>query len=323
MNFTPAGPNGLVDCYLLVKSADKKTSSKGDCYLDLTLADKSGEINAKLWSYIPAVHGEYQSGNIVKLRGTVSQYNGNPQLRIEKIRLAFPEDGVEPSDFVQSSEFSGEKMFDELKKIAEGFKDNGLRAITVALLDENKSSLLTWPAAFKLHHAILGGLLMHTLSIVRLCESVAELYPFIDRELLIAGAMLHDIAKTREYEVSDSGLATGYSVKGNLIGHLAEGAIMIRQTALRLGVSEDISNLLEHMLLSHHGEPEYGAAVRPMFIEAELLSELDMLDARLYEMKEATFDTAKGQFSGKMWSMDNRKLYNHGRENTEKTVKLF
>ena len=100
MNLTPAGPNGLVDCFLLVKSSDKKTSSKGDAYLDMLLSDKSGEINAKLWSYVPAVHGEYETGDIVKVRGTVSQYNGNPQLRIEKIRLAFPEDGVDPADFV-------------------------------------------------------------------------------------------------------------------------------------------------------------------------------------------------------------------------------
>ena len=110
MNFTPAGPNGLVDCYLLVKSADKKTSSKGDAYLDMTLADKSGEINAKLWSYVPAAHGEYESGDIVKVRGTVSQYNGNPQLRIEKIRHTFEEDKVDPADFVEAAEYSGEQM---------------------------------------------------------------------------------------------------------------------------------------------------------------------------------------------------------------------
>lgn len=323
MNFTPAGPNGLVDCFLLVKTADKKTSSKGDAYLDMMLSDKSGEINAKLWSYFPAVHGEYQTGDIVKVRGTVSQYNGNPQLRIEKIRMAFPEDGVDPSDFVQSSEYSGEQMWQELYSRAEGFKDGDLKAIVTALLTEHKSALLFWPAAFKLHHAILGGLLMHTLSIVKLCESVCEIYPFVDRDLLLAGAMLHDIAKTREYEISSAGLATGYSVKGNLIGHLAEGAIMIRQTAEKLGIESEAVTLLEHMVLSHHGEPDFGAAVRPMFIEAELLSELDMMDARMYEMREATADTEKGEFSGRMWSMDNRKLYNHGRDNMDKTVKLF
>ena len=293
MNFTPAGANGLVDCFLLVKSSDKKTSSKGDTYLDMMLSDKSGEINAKLWSYVPAVHGEYESGDIVKVRGTVSQYNGNPQLRIEKIRMAFPEDGVDPSDFVAASEYSGESMWEELYKRADAFKDADLRAIVTTLLTENKENLLFWPAAFRLHHAIRSGLMMHTLSIVKLCESVCEIYPFVDKELLISGAILHDIAKTKEYEISSAGLATGYSVKGNLIGHLAEGAIMINKTAEKLGIESEVVTLLQHMVLSHHGEPEFGAAVRPMFIEAELLSELDMMDARIYEMREATADTAK------------------------------
>ncbi len=323
MNFTPAGPNGLVDCFLLVKTADKKTSSKGDCYLDMMLSDKSGEINAKLWSYVPAVHGEYESGDIVKIRGTVSQYNGNPQLRVEKIRRAFPEDGVDPADFVQSSEYSGEQMWQELYNKASSFKDNDLRAIVTSLLQEHKEKLLFWPAAFRLHHAIRSGLLMHTLSIVKLCESASEIYPFVDRELLISGAILHDIAKLTEFEISSAGLATGYTVKGNLIGHLAEGAIMIKHTAEKLGIESDTVMLLQHMVLSHHGEPDFGAAVRPMFIEAELLSELDMMDARIYEMREATADTAKGEFSGRMWSMDNRKLYNHGRDELDKTVKLF
>lgn len=323
MNFTPAGPNGLVDCYLLVKSADKKTSSKGDSYLDMVLSDKNGEINAKLWSYVPAVHGEYESGDIVKVRGTVSQYNGNPQLRIEKIRMTFPEDNVSAEDFVQTAEYSGEQMWQELYNIASTFNDADLRSIVKTMLSEHKSELLFWPAAFKLHHAIRSGLLMHTLSIVRLCERAAEIYPFIDKDLLIAGAILHDIAKTSEYEMSQTGLATGYTVKGNLIGHLAVGAMMIENTAKKLGIESEVVMLLQHMVLSHHGEPDFGAAVRPMFIEAELLSELDMLDARIYEMREATADTETGEFSGRMWSMDNRKLYNHGRDDMDKKVKLF
>ena len=323
MNFTPAGPNGLVDCYLLVKSADKKTSSKGDSYLDMVLSDKNGEINAKLWSYVPAVHGEYESGDIVKVRGTVSQYNGNPQLRIEKIRMTFPEDNVSAEDFVQTAEYSGEQMWQELYNIASTFNDADLRSIVTTMLSEYKSELLFWPAAFKLHHAIRSGLLMHTLSIVRLCERAAEIYPFIDKDLLIAGAILHDIAKTSEYEMSQSGLATGYTVKGNLIGHLAVGAMMIENTAKKLGIESEVVMLLQHMVLSHHGEPDFGAAVRPRFIEAELLSELDMLDARIYEMREATADTETGEFSGRMWSMDNRKLYNHGRDDMDKKVKLF
>lgn len=323
MNFTPAGANGLVDCFLLVKASNKKTSSKGDAYLDMTLADKSGEINAKLWSYIPDLHGNYQPGDIVKIRGTVSQYNGADQLRIEKIRHATPGDQVNESLLVQSADYSGEEMFDELISVAEGFRDEDIKKITITLLNENKEKLLFWPAAFKLHHAIRSGLMMHVLSIVRLAQRVAEVYPFIDRDLLLAGAMLHDIAKTAEYEMTPSGLASGYTVKGNLVGHLAMGAIMIEQTARRLGIESEAVMLLQHMVLSHHGEPEFGAVIRPAFIEAELLSQLDMMDARMFEMREATHSADRGEFTGKLWSMDNRKLYNHGRDDFDKETKLF
>ncbi len=323
MNFIPAGANGLVDCFLLVKVSNKKTSSKGDVYLDMTLGDKSGEINAKLWSYVPDKDGEYQPGDIVKVRGTVSMYNGAEQLRIDKIRHVLPSDEVNADKLVATADYSGEAMFDELIGIAEGFKDNDIKAIVTTLLREHKERLVFWPAAFKLHHAIRSGLMLHTLSIVRLCEKVCELYTFVDRELLIAGAMLHDVAKTVEYEMTPSGLASGYTVRGNLIGHLAEGAFMIRDVATRLGITSEVPMLLEHMVLSHHGEPDFGAAVRPAFIEAELLSELDMLDARMFEMKEATFGVASGEFTGKMWSMDNRKLYNHGRDDKDKEIKLL
>ena len=323
MNFIPAGANGLVDCFLLVKVANKKTSSKGDEYLDLTLADKSGEINAKLWSYVPTLHGEYMPGDIVKVRGNVSQYNGADQLRIEKIRHATPGDQVNTSDLVQSADYSGEQMFSELLNLANGFKDSDLKAIVTTLLLENKEKLLYWPAAFKLHHAIRSGLMMHVLSIVRLAERVSEVYPFIDRDLLLAGAMLHDIAKTTEYEMTPSGLASGYTVEGNLVGHLATGAMMIGETAKKLGINSEVVMLLQHMVLSHHGEPDFGAAVRPAFIEAELLSQLDMMDARMFEMREATETAEKGGFTGKLWSMDNRKLYNHGRGDFDKETKLF
>lgn len=323
MNFTPAGASGLVDCFLLVKTVDRKTSSKGDAYLDMTLADKTGEINAKLWSYVPAVHGEYAAGDIVKVRGTVSLYNGNEQLRVEKIRKATDADGTDPATFVPSACDSGESMFDELFRLAEGFADPDLKAVVCALLNENRENLLFWPAASRMHHAIRAGLLMHTLSIVRVAEKICEIYPFLDRDLLLAGAILHDIAKTTEFEISGSGLATGYTVKGNLIGHLAEGAMMVRKTAEKLGVTSDVPLLLEHMILSHHGEPEFGAAVRPQFIEAEILSELDMLDARIYQMREAAAAATENTFTGKIWSMENRKLYNHGRADLEKTTKLF
>ncbi|MBR3593128.1 MAG: HD domain-containing protein [Clostridia bacterium] len=323
MNFTPIDNRGTVEAFCIVKSCDKKVSSKGDTYLDILLSDKSGEINAKLWSYSPAEHGEYGADDLVKVRGTLSKYQGNDQLRIDRIRPVLPSDNVQLEDFVKSAEYSGTAMFDELLHIAEGFEDNTIKQLTVTLLTRNREALLFWPAAYKLHHAIRGGLLLHTLSIVRLCDGVCKIYPNVDRELLMAGAMLHDIAKTVEFEVSAAGTATGYSVKGNLIGHLAEGAMMIRDTAKELGLDGETAMLLEHMVLSHHGDPEFGACMRPMFLEAILLSQLDMLDATVYEVNDAVGNLEKGEFSGRMWALDNRKLYNHSRKAGEETLKLF
>ena len=323
MNFTPIDNNGTVDGFCLIKSLDKKTSSKGDTYLDMTLSDADGEINAKLWRYSAELHGEYTINELVKIRGIVSQYQGADQLKIEKIRHVVPEDGVNAGDFVKSADYSGEQMYNELYSIAESFKDEDLKKIVSAILDDNRLSLLYWPAAFKLHHAMRGGLLFHTLSIVRLAEGVCKVYPFVDRELLLSGAILHDIAKLSEFKVADTGVATGYSAEGNLLGHLAMGAMVIDKYAEKLNINKKTAMLLEHMVLSHHGEPEFGAAVRPMFIEAELLSELDLMDSRVYEMHEAVSAAPADDFSGKIWAMDNRKLYNHQRTDLNNNTKLF
>ena len=323
MNFTPIDNNGLVDGFCIIKSIDQKTSSKGDTYLDIMLGDSDGEINANLRRYQKEHHGEYTVNELIKIRGVISQYNGADQLKIERIRHTTAEDNVKVEDFVKTAGFSGEEMYAELLKIAEGFSDKELSDIVTAILNDNRLKLLYWPAAFKLHHAVRGGLLLHTLSIVRLAQGVCKIYPFVDEELLLSGAILHDIAKLSEFEVADSGIATGYSNEGNLIGHLAMGAMVIEKFAQKLGTSKKIAMLLEHMVLSHHGEPEFGAAVRPMFIEAELLSELDLMDSRVYEMREAVTATNADDFSGRIWAMDNRKLYNHARTDLEKETKIF
>ena len=323
MNFRTIDQRGTLEGFCLIKSAERKTSARGDAYLDMTLADKSGEINAKLWSYNPIVNGEYAANDLVKVRGTVSQYNGTDQFRVYQIRKVTPSDGVNIEDYVASADYSGKQMFGELMAIAESFSDKEISSLVTEIYRDNEDKLLYWPAAFKLHHAIRAGLLMHVLSIVRLCQSVAAIYPFINSDLLIAGAMLHDIAKTVEFNVPSSGMASGYTTRGNLIGHLVDGAMIIRKYSEKLGISAETSMLLEHMVLSHHGEPEFGAAVRPSFIEAEILSELDLMDARIYEMREAVDSTESGEFTSKLWALDNRKLYNHGKKGNDKNINLF
>jgi len=323
LKFDNISPSGSVDCYVLLKTVEKKTSAKGGFYLDATIADKSGEMNAKLWDYSEAVHGVYEAGNLVKLRGTVSEYRGVNQFRIDRIRLVLPEDGVDINDFVPSTGFNEADMWNELYNIANSFVDADLKAIVTTILKDKKEQMLYWPAAFKMHHAVKGGLLCHTLSIVRLAEAVCRVYTFADRELLLAGVILHDIGKIEEFELNSTGLVSGYSPKGNLVGHLVSGAVTVEKTAEKLGITSEVPMLLSHMLISHHGDPEFGAAVLPQFLEAELLSQLDMMDATVFEICEATAAVKSGETTGRIFGLDNRKLYNHGRTSTKYDPKIF
>lgn len=315
--------NGVVDGFALVKTIEKKINVKGVPYLDLTLCDKDGEISAKLWDYKEELHGQYEVNDLIKFRGQLQQYNGANQLRIDRIRLVIEADGVSITDFVPSSEYSGEMMLGEIYNILDTFRDADLRNITKTIIDSHKEKLLYWPAAFKLHHAMRGGLLYHTLSIIRLAECTCKIYPSIDRELLLSGAILHDIAKLYEYDVAETtGVASNYSPKGNLLGHLVMGAMEVSKVAEKLGIPEEKAVLLEHMLISHHGEPEFGAAVRPLFIEAEVLCQLDTLDATVYEMAQSIGEVKKGEFTQRQWALDNRKLYNHGRKEVKPKANL-
>lgn len=323
MNFTEINKAmGLVEGFALVAKCDRKTNSRGGAYLDLLLSDSSGEIPAKLWDYAPEKHGSYTVGELVKVRGTVSQYNGADQLRVERIRPAAEGDSVVPEDFVRHASYSGEFMYGRIYEKVSAFTDEDLKKLVLTMLRENREKLLLWPAAYRLHHAIRGGLLMHTLAIVRLCEGVCEVYPFVDKDLLLAGAVLHDIAKLSEFEVGNSGLATGYSVEGNLLGHLVVGAMMVRETAQKLGTPPKKALLLEHMLISHHGEPDFGAAKRPLFLEAELLAELDLMDARVYQIREAVAPLREGEFSGKLWALDDRRIFSHDLVPTDRDINL-
>ena len=322
MNFTPINQNGLYEGFALITKSEKKVTAKGKDYLDLTLSDKDGEISAKYWDYNESVQGQFPAETLVKVRGTISQYNGADQFRVERIRKATDADDVNMADFVRSASYSGEYMYAQLSECVNGFSDADFKKLVSYMLEQNKEKLLYWPAAYRLHHALRGGLLMHTLSIVRLCEGVCKVYPFVNRDLLLSGAILHDIAKLSEFVVGDTGIASGYSVEGNLIGHLVMGARMVDEAAKALAIPAEKSVLLQHMVLSHHGEPDFGAAVRPLFLEAELLSELDLMDARVYQIHDATAPLQKGAFTNRMWALEDRKMYNHGLSDNDKQVQL-
>lgn len=313
MNFTPLAGTSSHEGYCLIKTVDKKLTAKGVPYLDMTLADNSGEINAKLWDYKETPSNQFSPLDFVKVRGAYVPFNDTLQFRVERIRAVTDADNVAIEDYVPSACLTGDVMLAEIHKIIDSFEDAELKTLVRAVIEEYKEKLLYWPAAKNLHHAIRSGLLMHTLSILRMAKCVCSIYRFVNYDLLCAGAILHDIAKIEEMQASATGIAAEYTVRGNLLGHLVMGAMSVDRIGRSLGISEETLTLVEHMLISHHGTPEFGAAKLPMFIEAELLSQLDLMDARLYEMRAAVEAVDEGAFTPRQWALENRNLYRHGK----------
>lgn len=292
--------------YLIVRSAEQRASANGKNYLDMTLADKSGSINAKMWD------GTVQpplAGSIVKVRATGNEFNGRMQLRVEKIRAAESRDAVDMSTLIPCAPRDPKEMLDEVVRAVDHIADPDLRKITCELLDRAGDKLLTFPAAKQMHHAERGGLLHHTTTMLRAANAIMTVYPQLNASLLTAGVIVHDLAKIDEMDADTLGLVSDYSVDGKLIGHIVRGVVNIQLAAEKTKASPGKALLLQHMVLSHHGIPEYGSPLAPKFPEAEVLNTIDTLDARLYEMDEALSRAIPGGFSEKVWGLDNRQLY--------------
>lgn len=304
--------------FAMIKELNEKKDKNGNGFLDMTVigSDKK-EYTAKVWRF--ENNGQFEAGQVIEIEYTVDNYKGKPQLNITTIKAA-PDEMIK--DFVPSSEYDGESVFNILINKVNNFNDDELKKIVSAIMLKNREKLEVYPAAYRLHHAIVGGLMLHTASIVEMAEKTCQVYPNINRELLLSGAILHDVAKTFEMETGKTGLCTGYTVGGELIGHLVKGAMYVEETAKELGINSEKVTLLEHMILSHHSQPEYGSPVRPMFLEAEILASLDCLDATIFEFNNATSKTEPGQFTDRQWALDNRKLFNHGLSSTEHKVNL-
>lgn len=304
--------------FAMIKELNEKKDKNGNGFLDMIVvgSDKK-EYAAKVWRF--ENNGQYEAGQVIEIEYTVDNYKGKSQLNITSIKKA-PDSMIK--EFVPSSEYSGESIFSMLLNKVNGFKDEELKKIVSAIMLKNREAIQVYPAAYRLHHAIVGGLMLHTASIVEMAEKACLVYPNINRELLLSGAILHDVAKTFEMEVGKTGLCTAYTLGGELIGHLVKGAMYVESTAKELGISSEKVTLLEHMILSHHSEPEYGSPVRPMFLEAEVLSALDCLDATIFEINNATDKVEAGEFTDRQWALDNRKLYNHGLSSTKHKVNL-
>ena len=292
--------------FLIVRSAEQRAASNGKFYLDMTLADRSGSINAKMWdgTVQPPV-----AGSIVKVAATGNEFNGRMQLRVTALKTADRRDAVDMSSLIPCAPEDPRAMMDEIIRAADHIADSDLRLITCELLERAGSKLLTFPAAKQMHHAERAGLLHHMTTMLRAANALMSVYPRLNPSLLTAGVIIHDLAKIDEMDEDALGLVADYSVDGKLVGHIVRGVVNIQLAAQKTGASPAKALLLQHMVLSHHGIPEYGSPLAPKFPEAEVLHTLDTLDARLFEMDEAISRAMPGGFSEKVWGLDNRQLY--------------
>jgi len=295
--------------FYMIKSSELKVSMAGAKYLSINVGDATGEINAKLWDVTDDVAARFTPGIIVRVMGTIIDYQGIMQMKLEKIRLSRPEDNVVPADFVPVAPYPPMEMYTYIIKIVEKFTDKSLHDITMKILKDNEEKLLYYPAAKKNHHAVRSGLLYHTSTMLKAAEKMCEIYDFLNKELLYAGVILHDMAKIDEMNSSELGIVDGYTAEGNLVGHLVKGAMNIARAGEIVGADKEIIMLLTHMILAHHYEPEYGSPKYPCTPEAEMLHHLDVVDARMYDMQKICGELGKGEFSDKIWSLDGRQIY--------------
>lgn len=291
--------------FLLVRSGEQRTSSNGGKYLDMTLCDTTGDINCKMWDgTVPPP----RQGSVIKIRGTVQEYNGRLQMRIERLRNPGPEDDVDVSRLMPCAPESPESMLREISSTIDRMQTPELQAIMREMIAMCGDRLSYYPAAQRVHHAERSGLLHHTLSVLRAAERLLPLYPFLDGDLLRAGCIAHDLSKTAEFISDEAGNVSDYSAEGQLLGHLVHGVAQVREAARRAGVEGEYVLLLCHMVISHHGEADHGSPKPPMFAEAEMLHQLDDLDAKMNEMEGILRRTPAGAFSEKIWTLD-RRLY--------------
>jgi len=298
--------------FFMVKSAAVKTGSNGKQYFDITLGDKTGELTGKKWD---VSDGEYpalveiKEKDIVKIKAVITEWAGQLQFRVQRIRKAGEQDGMVMGDFVKAAPEDPQAMFDFIKDVAQSMKDEELKALCLRILEDNRQRLLYYPAASKNHHAQLGGLLYHTKRMLMTGQRVCEVYTNLNPDLVLTGVILHDMEKLNEIEADVDGIASGYSFEGQLLGHLIQGVKTVDRMALEMGMDREKALMLEHMILAHHYEPEFGSPKKPLFPEAEVLHYLDILDARMFDMQTALEATQPGEFSDRVWTLDNRRLY--------------
>ncbi len=309
----------------IVSDCKGGVGSTGKRYLSITLQDASGSIEGKLWDVGPDDEATFAKGNIVSISGDVLSYRESLQLKIYG-GYALPKEGIDWSRFVANAPLGKDLLLAKLKDYLNSLEDKDVKALVCESLKGYKEKYLTWPAATKNHHNYVSGLLYHSLTMADAAISLYKIYPSLNRDILLGGVILHDLGKVIELSGPE---ATTYTLEGKLLGHLTIGAALVRDAALRLGyyaykdmgeeVSEgekeaafhryEIAVAFEHILLSHHGKPEFGCAVTPLTREALAVSMIDDFDAKMMILDKAFAQTKRGEYTSRLFTLDDRSFY--------------
>jgi 3'-5' exoribonuclease len=296
----------LENAQFLVASSARVMASNGSPYLNLTLQDASGTIPAKKWELLPGDEEAFAAGSFVSVSGVVNEYKKSLQIRINN---GYPLDSanIDFSRFVPSAPVPLETLEKKLNDYLDSLKDPDIKKLTVYLIDKFKDQYLSYPAAVRNHHAYQHGLLFHSLSMADAAEALCKLYPSLNRDLLVAGTLIHDIGKTMELS---GPIATRFTLEGRLLGHISIMAGEVREAAKELKMEGEVPLLMEHLVLSHHGKNEFGSPITPETREALALSMIDDFDAKMNILDKALSTVKPGEWSQRIMTMDDAYFYN-------------
>jgi len=305
----------LFDGFFMVLAKQQRTTKTGKPYLNLILGDKTGQLEGRVWEPgDPRIAKDFESGDVVKARGSASRFDDRLQMKIDQLRKA-SQGEVDKSDLMPSTTYDVADLWRQLQGFVDSFTNPDLKLLLSTLLADPAlaQGYREAPAAKQLHHAWLGGLLEHVVSLLTLADRVASHYPLLDRDLLLTGVILHDIGKVTELSW-DTGF--DYTVEGVLLGHIQMGMALVEKIIDSLpNFPPRLKTLVLHMILSHHGKLEFGSPKLPMIPEALVLSFLDDLDAKMQAVagefeKSAREGKGPDELTGKVWALDQRQLLN-------------
>ncbi|MBF7095360.1 3'-5' exoribonuclease YhaM family protein [Streptococcus sp. HF-1907] len=296
------------DGFYLIKRAEVRRTRAGKDYISFTFQDDTGEIAGNLWDAQPFNVEEFVAGKVVHMKGRREVYNGMPQ--VNQITLRNPREGEpnNPSDFKEKSPVDITNVRDYMEQMMFKIENATWQRIVRALYRKYDKAFFTYPAAKTNHHAFESGLAYHTATMVRLADAIGDIYPELNKSLLFAGIMLHDLAKVIELSGPEN---TEYTVRGNLIGHIALIDEEITKVLGELNIDDTKEEVivLRHVVLSHHGLLEYGSPVRPRIMEAEIIHMIDNIDANMMMMSTALSRVGQGEMTNRIFAMDNRSFY--------------